>query len=199
MLADQPLLSRLAAVGLLALLIAVVYAGAVEPILASRAQQVAEIDRLQDTIARFEARQVDREGLRRTLDALHRDTRAQQAYLAADNVTLAAAQLQSRIRDVTEAAGAELVSTQVVDGTGQDEAFPRITLRADIRADTGQLLMVFHALESDKPYLFVDNVSIATHVVAAARRDGQTAGRLSVRYEVYSYIWTGTAQTGEGA
>lgn len=201
MFRDSPFLSRLIAVALLVCVVAAIGVVIVEPLAAKRAKQAEEISRNEELIKRFSERRTDLAALRARLKALQKAPETKTAYLSARNATLGAAQLQSRIKALTKASGASLVSTQVLSNDGDKDAkFLRVTVRANMTAKVAALRQIFYALEAGRPYLFIDNVSITNarsrrlrRVRSRGRQPARPTGVLTVRYDVYSYIWRGAA------
>ncbi len=102
------------------------------------------------------------------------------------NASLAAADLQNRIKLSVEAAHGELRSTQILPA--RDEGgFRRISIRGQIAVNTAALQRVFYELESSSPFLFLDNVEIHAR---PARRAGSAEDDpvLEVRFDLYGYL-----------
>lgn len=195
MFAGNPLLSRTMAIALLAALVAGMWSGIVAPIMDKRQAQKAEIEGTQRLIKDFEARREDVGTLKRQLAALRSDPTTAGAYFTARNPTLAAAKLQSRIKALTEASGARLTSTQVITQEGNRTESERITVRVTMVGSIEAVRTVFHTLESGKPFVFLDDVSIAAQPFRRriGVRNGTEYGNglLTVRYSAYGYLWTG--------
>ena len=194
MFSDNPILSRMMAIALLIAVIAGVWAGLAAPIIDQNRSQKAEIERANRLIMGFEPRREDIGALKRQLAALRNDPTSSGAYFTARNTTLAAAKLQSRIKTLTEAAGARLRSTQVLTGEGGKDGPERITVRATMVGSVEAIRSVFHTLEAGQPFVFLDEVSItAPPIRKSSRRRGRTkiknVGLLTVRYSAYGFLW----------
>jgi general secretion pathway protein M len=193
MFADNPLLSRTLAILLLALVIAGAWILLIAPVFEKQATYRDEIDRSKQLIQAFEARQEKVGMLRQELDTLRNDRSRKAAYFTARNATLAAAKLQSRIKSLTQAAGARLTSSQVLSGDTKKGELQRVTVRAHMVGSVEAVRSVFHTLETAQPYVFIDNVTISSSTTkrSARNRKGNQGrnGQLTVRYEAYGFLW----------
>ena len=194
MFSDNPFLSRTLAILLLVIVIAGTWILMIAPVIDKRASYKADIDRSKQLIAAFEARQQKISGLKGELKALRNDRTSKSAYFTARNSTLAAAKLQSRIKSLTQAAGAGLTSSQVLTTGDKKSDLQRVTVRAHMVGSIEAVRSVFHTLEVGQPYIFLDNVTITTSPTrrtsrGRTRKTKNTAGRLTVRYEAYGFLW----------
>ncbi len=107
-------------------------------------------------------------------------------FMQSANGSLAAAELQNRIKSSVEAARGELRSTQILPP--RDEGvFRRISIRGQIAVNTAALQRVFYELESASPFLFLDNIEI--HARPARRGAGSEDDPvLEVRFDLYGYM-----------
>ncbi|MFT5438336.1 MAG: general secretion pathway protein M [Alphaproteobacteria bacterium] len=195
MFSDNPILSRMFAITLLIAVIAGIWLGLAAPIIDQRSTQQAEIKRAIRLINGFEARHEDIGALKRQLAALHDDPALVGTYFTARNPTLAAAKLQSRIKTLTLAAGGRLTSTQVVTAAAGEKGPKRITIKATMVGSVEAIQSVFHTLESVKPFVFLNDISITTSSKRRRTRRRQTKpkaeGLLTVRFRAYGFLWHG--------
>ena len=193
MFSDNPILSRTLAVLLLVAVVAGFWIVLIAPVLDQRASYKSSIDRDKRLIAAFEGRQENIDALKRELSALRSDQSRQAAYFTATSATLAAAKLQSRIKALTQAAGAGLTSTQVVTSEEKKGELQRVTVRAHMIGSIEAIRSIFHTLETGQPYIFIDNVTITANTARRTVRGRATsqssAGTLTVRYEAYGFLW----------
>lgn len=190
-------MSRTLALALLALGAILLVFGVIDPLLAMKRDYGAAIERSQRLLDGYRTRQADVRSLTAELASLRSDQPSKRTYLVATNATLAGAQLQSHLKTVVEAAGGELVTTQIIERQNAGGS-PQITVRAQMTGSIGALRQIFHRLESEHPLLFIDNVTIhapdAPNAVADPMRGrmvGTGADRLSVGYDIYGYLWRG--------
>jgi general secretion pathway protein M len=179
---------RVAAVGLLLLAALLLFALVARPLWARYAANVEAIESLEDNVVRFEAiakqqAAVENE-LRRLEDALDLGALTFQASSA----TLAAADLQERVKSAVQQAGGSLTSTQVLEPEPLGE-FERVSVNVRMTGPTPALQKSLYALESALPLLVVDDLLVVSRR-AARRKRGQTVvqqDRLDVRYRVIGF------------
>ena len=195
MAASSPILGRLLA---LAILVAVV-AGAYEFVFAPLSGRFTEyresIAQSRELYVKYQRIAAGQPQLETQLDALKRRERAEGGYLEGASETLAAAGLQNRLKGLFARSGGALKSLQILPAK-PEEAFLRITVRAQLSADTNALRQILHALEADTPFLFVENVDLRKKKQRRRRRRRRQQeaapvfdpGVLEVRFDVYSYM-----------
>jgi general secretion pathway protein M len=103
-------------------------------------------------------------------------------FLEGATAALAAAELQARIKQLTEDAGGALTSTQA-SAPREEEGFTRVGVRANMTGTVNTLRKVLHAVESSRPYLLVSTLNINVD----RGKQAQT-GQLRVDLEVYGYL-----------
>jgi general secretion pathway protein M len=185
---SSQLTHRVAAAGLLLLAVLLLFALVARPLWARYAANVEAIETLEDNVVRFEAiakRQaaVEKE-LRRLEDALDLGALTFQA----DSATLAAANLQERVKSAVQQAGGSLTSTQVLEPEPLGD-FERISVNVRMTGPTPVLQKSLYALESALPLLVVDDLLVVSRR-AARRKRGQNVvqqDRLDVRYRVIGF------------
>ena len=112
-------------------------------------------------------------------------------YLLADSPALASAALQRIVREAIEGAGATLRSIQDVSADNpvseQDMVLSRtsVTVRATVVATYPDILAAIGTLESAKPYLFVDRLSIRSPLRTEPATEWTP---LTVQFEVTAYM-----------
>ena len=116
-------------------------------------------------------------------------------YFDADTPAIAGAQLQSEVQDMVRSAGARPVSAQVLPSNEQDDP-PRVRVRIQLQGTTEQLFDVLYRVESARPFLLIDQLSIRSQARSNQRR-GRTARRtarpdnqdqLTVRLDIFGYF-----------
>lgn len=194
MFADNPVLSRTLAILLLAVVVASVWILLIAPVIDQRATYKAEIEGAKRLITAFEGRREKIGALKHEISALRNDRTRQAAYFTARNATLAAAKLQSRIKALTQAAGAALTSSQVLTTDDDKSELQRVIVRVHMVGSVEAVRSIFHTLESGKPNVFLDNVTISANRARRTLRRRvnnrqDTTGLLTVRYEAYGFLW----------
>jgi len=156
--------SRLAALALLlALPLALVLALA-GPLQRSHAALDAEIERLQDRIARFERLIAAREQLSRAGADLEERLSAETGLLPVTGEALAAAELQQLLDRLLREQGGHLESVQARPAESVEQAggeLQRIAIRVQLVAPLAGILGLMAEIEAHRPYLFLDSLSLA--------------------------------------
>jgi len=182
-----PLVSRLAALGLLAGVVLAVAAFGVLPVMdrIRTTDQALEDDRA--LIGELQQRVAGRGAYGGQLDALKGRIAESGLYVRADTEPLAAAAVQERLKDAVGRHGGELRSVQSLPSE-QEGALTKVGLRVVMTGQLEPAVRVLYELETSEPYLFVDNLQIQ----ATARRRVQTGTEdgvnLSIRFDLFGYM-----------
>ena len=188
-----PLVSRLLAVLILLGGLGLLYVGAVAPLVDDYLTTRQSIEDMRDALARYRRVAAELPQRRADLAALRQRQALSEGFLQGTNEALVAAQIQNRVKALSEAARGELRSTQVLPA--QDEGkYRRITIRVQMTLDVAAAQRVLYGVESASPLLFLDNVDLRAHLFDR-RRDRTAAapgeGMLDVRFDVYGYMRSG--------
>jgi general secretion pathway protein M len=185
-LALSPPVGKALAVALLVGLLALAYFGVVQPVIASRIDQRAEIAQLESTLVRY--RRIAERRISREAELVELKRRATEAdgLLRGANETLMAAAIQNRIKALVDAAHGELKSMQIMPPQA-DGPLRRITVRGQIAMTVEAAQRVFYDLEGGEPVLFLDNVGIRSREEARRRRERTDNDLLEVHLDVYGY------------
>ncbi len=184
--------SRAFALFVLAALCAAVYVLVVEPVVGlyrSYDESMAQSRQLLDRYGEIASGVRDLEAALADL----RDRRSPSGvYLKRQSDALAAAELHDGVKGVIEASGGGLKSIQALP-VATDNTFVRVAIRVQMQGGIDALNEVFFALESGKPFIFLENVDIRSRQARRKRKDrsGKDAGKdvvLSVRFDAYGYM-----------
>lgn len=180
---------RVAALGLAAALAGLGYAALVRPLIEAHRHYDERIAELNHQLQRYARAAKDREALQGLLGQRTRMDVAKNYYLAERNPALASAELQGLLKRAVEQGRGEIISTQVVRPERSSEATVRVQVRGDIRT----LHRTLYTLESGRPILFVNNLSIANSSPRGARVLARTQGvvpgkDLLITMEVSGYM-----------
>lgn len=190
MAAISPLLSRTLALALLAALLAGLYSIA-EPLVGEYQAYGTTIDQSRQLLLRYK-RIVNRRGaLQEQAQELRRRLKDRGGYLPGASDSLAAAQLQNRVKKIVRAAGGTIKSTQTL-APRDVKGLRQIDVRLQMSADIVALQKTIHALEADETYLFLDNLDIRRQRARRRRgRNRKTAAAatslLTVRLDISGY------------
>lgn len=180
-----PRLSRLLALALLLLVIAVPYLAIVRPYietLSEGRETLAEAVALRDRYLSVAAAGAAVDGWRQALS----DESDGAAYLQGASEALVSADLQNRVKTVVQDNGGVLNSTQILDATSED-GFRRLAVRVRMSGGSEALYRVLHALETERPFLFVDNIDINARSMRAREGQPETI-ELMVSFDLFGYM-----------
>lgn len=169
MLTDYSLIGRrIAAVALLLMALLGSYALVINPYRELLNDYRAEIVALGEKIERFNILIEQKDKFQRQLIAVRNNKASSQYFIKAKTVTLASALLQQRVKQVVQAKGAQLVSTQVSlpansvkmndkSGTTENQL---VAIKVSMKATIESLYEIFYTLEGGSPLMVIDDVSI---------------------------------------
>lgn len=180
-----PRLSRLLALALLLLAIAVPYLVIVRPYLETLREDresLAEALSLRDRYLSVAAAGAAVDGWRQTLS----EEGDGAAYLQGASEALVSADLQNRVKTVVQGNGGVLNSTQILDAASE-EGFRRVAVRVRMSGGSEALYKVLYALETERPFLFVDNIDINARSMRAREGQAETI-ELMVSFDLFGYM-----------
>ena len=161
----------------------------------------ADYERDADQLFRYQRLVATLPGLRAELAREQANDDFKAFYFDAETPALAGARLQSEVQERIRAAGARPISTQILP-VDADEQPPRVRIRIQLQGTTEELLDVLHHIESARPFLFVDQMSIRSttpRAPAVSRRNirrpivQRNLGELTVRLDIFGYTLGGGA------
>ncbi|MDZ7808872.1 MAG: type II secretion system protein GspM [Arhodomonas sp.] len=82
--------------------------------------------------------------------------------------------------------GGSIDSVQVM-GPVQEDHYLRLRVRAELHADSGELAGILEDLETGRPVVIVDRMTINPEEVRR-RRGGEPSGRLKIRLELNGFM-----------
>lgn len=178
--------SRYLALGLFVVAVSLVVAAMCWPWLATHASQAAELEHKQRQIAVYSGLAASEGSMQQQLTSLQRRNPAAGFYVTGETPALASARMQQYVRQVVDQNGGELISTQVKGG---DEGTENSTsLSVHLRTDMGSLPQILYMLESGKPLLFLDNMTISARLVRATSAGSPPRVSLDMNFDVTGYL-----------
>jgi general secretion pathway protein M len=181
-----PRLSRLLALAVLLFAIAVPYLAIVRPYLETLREgreSLADAVSLRDRYLSVAAAGAAVGGWKQTLSD---ESDGGTAYLQGASEALVSADLQNRVKTVVQGNGGVLNSTQILDATSE-EGFRRVAVRVRMSGGSEALYKVLHALETERPFLFVDNIDINARSMRAREGQAETI-ELMVSFDLFGYM-----------
>lgn len=193
----SPMLSRVLAI---ALLLSVMLAGkylVADPVIQSGRALADRVERAERLLVAFRARRKELIDHATGTGGDSIAERNQLVFLAGTNPTLVGAKLQGHVQALIEASGGRLISSQILQ-TKPKDGLRWVTLRARMTASIEAVQSVLHALETEKPYLFVDNVSFRANRAnrrpnkrRPAARKSIPAGHMNISFDIIGYLPAG--------
>ncbi|MDY0022077.1 type II secretion system protein GspM [Arenimonas caeni] len=151
-----------------------------------------EIQRLRDEQLALRMEIAQRPLLERELARVREFEAGNAGFLPEGNRQLATAALVQRLESVVEAASPQPGRCQITARTPNegriDEPFVRATVQVRLRCGMTELGAVLHALESDSPQLFIDNLDLLSRT--AYLGTGREGGMMDVSFDLYGYLAT---------
>lgn len=188
----SPVVSRILALALAIALVGAVYSFAVKPVLDAHRGYAETIESSRELVQRYGRIGATRRPLDRQLAMLRKRARSTSGYLEAKSATLAAAQLQNRVKRIVTRNGGAIRSLQTLPPRNERD-LERISIRIQMTARIGQLQKIFHAFENGPTYLFLDDVNIRVQRARRVRRRRKSKEPpvderlLSVRLNLYGF------------
>lgn len=184
-LAVPPLVSRLLALGLLVLVIAVAWLLVAVPLKAAFDAQETRIVRAAELLARYEKALGDEPNLLAEIESLRKSDGSPDPFLKGENTQIIAANLQNRIQTLVADEPGDIRSIQVLPESVED-GFEKIGLRVTLTAGIPTMQKVFYDIESSVPALFIDNLDVRTNI-RRRRRNTESTNRVQIRFDVFGY------------
>lgn len=153
-----------------------------------------------DRLVRYQRLVSSLPGLRAALEQEQSNDSYKAFYFDADTPAIAGAQLQSEVQEMVRAAGARPVSAQVLPSDDNDDP-PRVRVRIQLQGTTEQLFDVLYRIESARPFLLIDQMSVRSQARSdrsfgrrSLRRSRQPddQGQLTVRLDIFGYFLSPT-------
>jgi hypothetical protein len=149
---------RTLAVAILAAVVLFVLAVVLGPILLLHRHYDAAIDDLSDRLVRYRRVAAQAPELRRALD-LVKEKDGRRFYLKNTAPNLAAAELADLVRGTIENNGGRITTSQN-PGPRDEGNFKQLTVNVQFFATTPNLAKILQAIDTQVPYLLVDNMTI---------------------------------------
>ena len=188
----KPRDSRLAAIGLLLVVLVIAYFVLLHWWFVAPLQSInAQMSDLRDTQSRYAAAIAQKPELEKRLAAMGAGQAASSAFLPEDDPNAATAGLMQRVVDVTGAhhrdGGCEVTQKMPLPEPQADsnEPYRKAAVSISLRCDIEPLAAVLNDLEQGTPYLFIDDLSIYRNPVAAQERAGAP---LEVQFALSGYL-----------
>ena len=184
----KALFERILALGLLIVVMLMAWFGVAQPVYSDFVREREQISNYQDNLQRFGAIAGKLQKYQDDLIHQRQNPELNQAVLRADSGTLAAADLQQRVKSVVEGQGGSVVSTQVLEMVPQSP-FTQIKINVRMLLNVPVLQQVLYDIESQTPYLMVRQLLVTNRHWRGRKkpRQSQQAESLDVRMVIVGY------------
>jgi general secretion pathway protein M len=185
-IALPPIASRVLALAILLLLVVGLYVLVIDPLVAEYQANRDAVEQLSAALGRYRAAGLRLPEREQALESLRKADPVREGFLQGANDNLIAANIQARVKSITEAARGELRSTQSLPALDEGKLH-RIAIRAQMTVTLGAAQKVFYGIESGTPYLFLDNVVMNARVGLRRRGEADDNPLIDVQFDVFGY------------
>jgi general secretion pathway protein M len=185
---------RMMAVGLLAAIPAAIWFAAGLPLWRVYASRQSHLAETADQLRQLERIAAGRPRLAAHLAALQDASKRTVLLLPGQSDALAAADLQTLLKDILTQAGGVIGSVESLPAIQRGE-FRKVAVRLVLTGDQTMLAEAFQAIGAARPRLFVDNLTIRSSA-ATANRIADKWPPLNITFDVYGYRLDGPRPMG---
>ena len=157
----SPTTSRIAALGILLLLILLPLFYGLIPLVASYLAQASEIRLQQRTLNHYQFLIDNRETISAELAALQAKGEAGDLFLQGSKKAIASADLRAYINDAVQRSGGQLVSSQEYEAAAIPATTP-VGLRLQMAGEVGHLVALLYELENALPLINVERLTVSS-------------------------------------
>ena len=175
--------SRLAALGLLLVVVLVLYAGVAVPVIERAERDATTLGLAQERLARLQSLAAQRENFAQAYDRVRARGPVEGLFIEASSPATASALLQERLKALIKASGASVTSLFALPAVTKED-HRRIALRILLTADTPALQSILHGIEIAEPVLVVEKL----YVRARTARSVNVVRDLDVEIEILGFI-----------
>ena len=184
-----PKQSKAAALALLVLAIALAISAVALPLWLLNQHYDVAIDDAATRLERYSRIVGMREGLQKKAGEVA-GLEANRHFLKSASPALAAAELQEQATMILDRNGGKLNSIQILPHK-DDGAYRQVSVNLQLTAPLSAVKAMLYALESARPYLFVDNFAIRAPYNPAARNDTGIEPDMTVQFDLTGYALRG--------
>ena len=122
------------------------------------------LDQAREQLQRYQRLLAARGEIEAGLAQIQQDSSTDAYYLEQAAPPLAATALQQRVGQVVQRNGGNVASSQILPAA-EEQGFTRVAIRLQLTGGIEMLQRTLHALESESPVLFVDNIQIRSRSI----------------------------------
>lgn len=187
----SPTQSRRSALGVLVLAIVAFIGPVAFAVWSLNNHYTTELGKKIDRIDRLQRVASTRAEVGKQLDAMRaKDPR--KLFLRSGAPALSAAEAQEAVRSIVEANGGKLITMQA-PSSREEGRHRQITVNVQLTATIQALQRILHAIETNAPYLFVENLTIRSQVTGQHRSAPGQEPEVFVQFDVNGYTPAGGA------
>lgn len=182
----SPRSSRALAAAILLALVVLIFSWVIAPLWDSYSEAHSETERIAAALARANGGGPTLPALEAELAQLKKGQGSTVGFLPAANESLAAAELQGKLKSAVDVVQGELRSVQTLPAKDEGQ-FRRVSIRGQIALTLPALQQVLYRLETATPLLFLDNVDVRARPLRPGRETAE-APMLDVRFDLSAYM-----------
>jgi len=186
--ATNPVRSRRLAIALLVLAVIGVVAAVAIPVWMMHRYYDKALAENTDRLDRYRRIAATRPELARQNEAL-RTKDIRRFFLRSGAAALSAAEAQEVVRGLVEGSGGRLITMQA-PSSKEEGRYRQVTVNVQMTATIFALRRILHAVETNTPYLFVDNIVVRSQVPGNFKPPPGGEPEMFVQFDVSGYALT---------
>lgn len=184
-----PLQSKLSAIALLLVVVVVLAAVVMIPVWLLNRRYDAALDGAVSRLERYSRVVGMRDGLQQKAMEI-KALESARHFLKSASPALAAAELQEQAKRILDDNGGKLSSIQILPHK-DDGAYRQVSVSLQFTAPLGAVKAMLYALESSRPYLFLDNLQIRAPNPLGMSKEAAADPELFVQFDLTGYALKG--------
>ncbi|MBK6323754.1 type II secretion system protein GspM [Candidatus Aalborgicola defluviihabitans] len=185
----NPLQSKLAALAILLLILALVVCAIAVPIWLLNRRYDLAVDDAANRLQRYSKIVGMRDGLQKKTIEI-KALESARHFLKSASPALAAAELQELVKAILDENGGKLTSIQILPHK-DDGQYRQVSVVLQFNAPLSAVKAMLHALESAHPYLFVDNLQMRVANPLVQAKDVLNEPEMFVQFDLTGYTLKG--------
>ena len=166
-------------------LVVLVYYGVLNPLEQLYEARERDLVELAERVRKFQHAAAEKPSLEAKLLALRNDPQRAQYFLSGSSPALAAANLQTWVRDLVESNAGRFVSAQPLSAEAQDDSsLIAISVRFRIKIELAGLQRVLHRVEFGDQNVFIDELIVLKTAKRRPTNGDQSPDVLDVQFKV---------------
>jgi general secretion pathway protein M len=142
-----------------------------------------------ERLERYRRVAATRPDIARQLEAI-RSKETRKFFLRPGAAALSAAEAQEVIRAIVESSGARLITTQALPSK-DDGRYRQVSAQVQLAANIFALRNLLHRIETNVPYLFIDNLMVKTQVPGNFKPGPGAEPEMFVTFDMHGYSLVG--------